>query len=455
MKFTTTNPATGEPLAEYDIATPEQVKECIRNAREGFENWRRVPHSERAKFLMKLGKILKDRKHELAVVMTNEMGKIIRESEAEVAKCAWAFEFYAENAERFLSPEPVPVRDAANSYVAFDPLGVVAAIMPWNFPMWQLSRFAAPALSVGNTTLFKPASVTPQSGLNLEKAFDEAGFPDGCFKTILGDSRIADQLIDDPGTDAVTFTGSVDAGMKVGERAGRNLKKTVLELGGSDPFIVLDDADLETATTGAVTGRFVNCGQSCIAAKRFIVVKSVANQFTEQFVSKVKKLKVGDPLKAETDIGPMVREKALKEVDAQVKASVQMGAIVVTGGERIDRPGFFYAPTVLTNVTTAMPVMREEVFGPAAPIYVAEDADEAVTVANSSPFGLGASIWTQNLKDAERYCREIQSGVVTVNNIVSSDPRIPFGGVKKSGIGRELGRYGLLEFANVKAIRVY
>ena len=454
MKFNTTNPATGERLGEYDIATHEQVKDCIRKARLGFENWRRVPYSERANLLAKVGEILKERKHEFAVVMTNEMGKIIRESEAEVAKCAWGFEYYAENAERFLSSEFVQ-SDAPKSYVAFDPLGVVAAVMPWNFPMWQLSRFAAPALSVGNTTVFKPASVTPQSGINLEKAFNDAGFPAGCFQTVLGDSRIADQLIDDPGTDAVTFTGSVGAGMKVAERAGRNLKKTVLELGGSDPFIVLGDAELERATTGAVTGRFINCGQSCIAAKRFIVVKSVANQFTEKFVSKVKKLKVGDPLKPETDIGPMVQEKALEEVDSQVKASVQMGARVETGGERVDRAGFFYLPTVLTNVTPEMPVMKEEVFGPVAPIYIAEDADEAINVANSSPFGLGASIWTQNLKEAEKYCRAIQSGIVTVNNIVISDPRVPFGGVKKSGIGRELGRYGLLEFANVKAIRVY
>ena len=436
------------------MATPEQVKDCVRKARAGFEKWRKVPYSEREKLLAKVGGILKDRKHELAVAMTKEMGKIIRESEAEIVKCAWAFEFYADNAERFLSSEPVQT-DAAKSYVAFDPLGVVAAIMPWNFPMWQLSRFAAPALSVGNTTVFKPASVTPQSGLNLEKAFDDAGFPTGCFKTILGDSRIADQLIDDPGTDAVTFTGSVSVGMKVGERAGRNLKKTVLELGGSDPFIVLGDADLEAATTGAVKGRFINCGQSCIAAKRFIVVKSVADQFTEQFVSKVKKLKVGDPMEADMDIGPMVQEKALKDVDAQVKTSVQMGATLETGGERISRRGFFYAPTVLTNVTTEMPVMKEEVFGPAAPIYVVRDSKEALTVANGTPFGLGASIWTQNLKDAGEYCREIQSGIVTVNNIVISDPRIPFGGVKKSGIGRELGRNGLLEFANAKAIRVY
>jgi len=454
MKFKTINPTTGEKLAVYEMATPEQVKDSIRNARKAFENWQHLSPSERGKYLAKLAMILKERKHEFGVVMSNEMGKIIRESEAEVAKCAWAFEFYAENAERLLSPEPMQT-DAAKSYVAFDPLGVVAAIMPWNFPMWQLARFAAPALSVGNTALFKPASVAPQSGINLEKAFNETGFPPGCFKTILGDSRIADQLIDDPGTDAVTFTGSVNVGIKVGERAGRNLKKTVLELGGSDPFIVLADADLEAATTGAVAGRFINCGQSCIAAKRFIVEKSIVDQFTQQFVSKVRKLKVGNPLEPDTDIGPMVQQKALEDVDAQVQASVKMGAKIETGGERIDRPGFFYAPTVLTSVTLEMPVMREEVFGPAAPICVAEDADEAVAIANSSAFGLGASVWTQNLQEAEKRCRQIQSGIVTVNNVVMSDPRVPFGGVKKSGIGRELGRFGLLEFANVKAIRIY
>jgi len=453
-RFSTINPATGEKLAEYDMITSEELKDAIRNARRAFESWRRLPYSERGMFLAKVASILKERKHEYAEVMSNEMGKIIRESEAEVAKCASTFEFYAQNAERLLSPEPAQT-DATTSYIAFDPLGVIAAIMPWNFPMWQLTRFAAPALSAGNTTLFKPASVTPQSGLNLEKAFDDAGFPSGCFKTVLGNYRVADQLIDDPGTDAVTFTGSVSVGAMVGERAGRNLKKFVLELGGSDPFIVLRDADLEVTTAGAVSGRFMNCGQSCISAKRFIVEKPVADQFIQIFVNKVKKLKVGDPLNAETDVGPMVQESALKDLEAQVESSVKMGAEVQVGGHRIDRRGFFYAPTVMTSVTTEMPVMKEEVFGPAAPVYVVKDAEEAVRVANSSQFGLGASIWTQNLKGSERLCREIQSGVVTVNSIVASDPRVPFGGVKKSGIGRELGRYGLLEFSNVKTIRLY
>jgi succinate-semialdehyde dehydrogenase/glutarate-semialdehyde dehydrogenase/succinyl-CoA reductase len=453
MKFATVNPATGEKLAEHEMATPDQVKSAIERARKAFHEWRRLTPAERSKYISKAAAILKERKEEFARDMTNEMGKIIRESTAEVAKCALAFDYYAENAESFLTSEPAQT-DAAKSYVAFEPLGVVAAIMPWNFPMWQLARFAAPALAAGNTTIFKPASATPQSGVNLETVFNETGLPTGCFKTVLGDARIADQMIDGD-TDAVTFTGSVSVGSKVGERAGRSLKKFVLELGGSDPFIVLEDADLDLTSGGAITGRFINCGQSCIAAKRFIVEKTIAESFIDRFVSKVEKLKIGDPLSPETDIGPMVNESGVKEVDRQVRDSVKMGGRVMVGGHRLDRKGFFYAPTVMTKVTRDMPVMREEVFGPVAPIIVVKDATEAIEVANSTEFGLGASIWTQNLSKAEKLCREIQSGVVTVNNVVASDPRVPFGGVKKSGIGRELGRYGLLEFTNVKTIRLY
>lgn len=453
MKFATVNPATGEKLAEHEMATPDQVKSAIERARKAFHEWRRVAPAQRGKYVSKAAAILKERKDEFARDMTNEMGKIIRESTAEVAKCALAFDYYAENAERYLTPESAQT-DAAKSYVAFEPLGVVAAIMPWNFPMWQLARFAAPALVAGNTTIFKPASATPQSGVNLEAAFNDAGLPTGCFKTVLGDSRIADQMIDGD-TDAVTFTGSVSVGSKVGERAGRGLKKFVLELGGSDPFIVLEDADLDLTSSGAITGRFINCGQSCIAAKRFIVEKPVAERFTDQFVSKVEKLKIGDPLSPETDIGPMVNESGVKEIDRQVRDSVKIGGRVMVGGHRLDRKGFFYAPTVMTNITRDMPVMREEVFGPVAPVIIVKDAEEAIEVANSTEFGLGASVWTQDLSKGEKLCREIQSGVVTVNNVVASDPRVPFGGVKKSGIGRELGRYGLLEFTNVKTIRLY
>ena len=453
-KFATINPSSGETLAEYEIATPTEIKEAINNARKAFQNWSHLPPPERGKYLSKTAKILRDRKQDYARDMTNEMGKILRESVAEVEKCAWVFEYYAENAERFLIPEPAQT-DATKSYVAFDPIGVIAAIMPWNFPMWQLARFASPSLSAGNTAVFKPSSVTTKSGMNLESAFIEAGLPNGVFKTLIGDSRIADVMIDDPGTDAVTFTGSVNIGSKVGERALRNLKKCVLELGGSDPFIVLKDADPETAATGAVTGRFINNGQSCIAAKRFIVEKAIADEFTDNFVGKVKKLKVGDPLQPETDIGPMVRENALKEMEKQVEDSVKMGAKIEVGGNRLDRKGYYYAPTVLTNITRQMPVMKEEVFGPAAPIFIVKDAAEAITVANESEFGLGASVWTQNLQTGEKLAREIQSGVVTINSTVASDPRVPFGGVKKSGIGRELGRYGLLEFLNIKTVRLY
>jgi acyl-CoA reductase-like NAD-dependent aldehyde dehydrogenase len=453
MKFKTINPATGEPLAEYDMVTPEEVKAAVGKARKAFNDSRRLKPSERTKYLAKTAVVLRDRKEEFARVMTNEMGKIIRESIAEVAKCAVVFDYYAENAERFLTPEPAET-DAAKSYVAFEPLGVVAAIMPWNFPMWQLARFAAPALSVGNTAVFKPASATTQSGVNLEVALNGAGLPPGVFKTLLGDRRVADWMMD-ADTDAVTFTGSVSVGSKVAERAGRLLKKFVLELGGSDPFIVLKDADLETTASAAITGRFINCGQSCIAAKRFIVEKPIADKFTEEFANKAKKLKVGDPLNPETDIGPMVNGSAVDEIERQVNESVKMGAEVVVGGHRIERKGFWFEPTILTSVKQAMPVVREEVFGPVAPIMVVEDANEAVQVANDSEFGLGGSLWTQDLSKAEKLAREIQSGVVTVNNVVASDPRVPFGGVKKSGIGRELGRYGLLEFTNVKTIRLY
>jgi acyl-CoA reductase-like NAD-dependent aldehyde dehydrogenase len=453
LKFKTINPTTGEALAEYEMATAQEVKSAVERAKKAFENWRKLKPSERGKYLVKAAQVLRERKDQFARDMTNEMGKIIRDSTAEVLKCGWVFEYYAENAERFLRPEPAET-DAAKSYVAFEPLGVVAAIMPWNFPMWQMARFAAPALVGGNTTVFKPASATTRSGLNLETTLNEAGLPAGCFKTLVGDSRVADLMIRAP-IDAVTFTGSVSVGREVAERAATHLKKFVLELGGSDPFIVLEDADPEAASTGAVTGRFATCGQSCIAAKRFIVEKSVSDKFTEQFCKKVRKLKVGDPLQEETDIGPLVRETAIPELDRQVKESVKLGANILTGGHRLDRKGFFYAPTILTDVTLDMPVMREEVFGPVAPVMIVKDADEAVLAANSSDFGLGASIWTQDLAKAERMCREIQSGIVTVNNIVASDPRVPFGGVKQSGIGRELGRYGLLEFTNIKTIRLY
>ena len=326
--------------------------------------------------------------------------------------------------------------------------------MPWNFPYWQALRFAAPSLIAGNTIVLKPASATMQCGIEIEKTFDKAGLSEGIFKTVIGDSSVAEILVDSD-VNAVTFTGSVPVGAKVAQRATSQLKKTVLELGGSDPFIVCADADIEKASTGAVKGRFINCGQSCIASKRFIVVKNIANEFIEKFIQNTEKLKVGDPSSDDTDIGPLVNSKALKNIDAQVNDSIKEGAEVVTGGEQIGSKGYFYKPTILGNTTPNMRIVNEEVFGPVAPILIAENEKEAIKLANDSEFGLGASIWTQDLENAEILSNIIKSGIVSVNNVVVSDPRVPFGGIKKSGFGRELSRYGMLEFVNIKSIRMY
>ena len=326
--------------------------------------------------------------------------------------------------------------------------------MPWNFPYWQALRFAAPSLMVGNTIVLKPASATMQCGIEIENTFSKAGIADGVFQTLIGDSTIAQMLIDSQ-INALTFTGSVPVGAKVAQRATSQLKKTVLELGGSDPFIVCEDADIEKASGGAVKGRFINCGQSCIASKRFIVVKKIANEFIEKFVQKTEKLKVGNPLSDDTDIGPLVNINSLKNMESLVAESVKDGAELLTGGERLNSKGFFYQPTVLKNVSPSMRIASEEVFGPIAPVIVSEDENEAMKIANDSKYGLGASIWTQDLDKAERMSRAVESGIVTVNNVVISDPRVPFGGIKNSGFGRELSRYGMLEFVNIKSVRFY
>ena len=381
------------------------------------------------------------------------MGKPIKESLPEVAKCAWALEYYSEHGPKFLNPEATKT-DATDSYVAFEPLGVIGSIMPWNFPLWQCIRFAAPALMVGNTTVFKPSSITPQSGLALQSAFESTGMIPGCFSIVLGSAQVANYLIESD-TVAISFTGSVNAGRIVAQSTSGQLKKFVLELGGSDPLIVLEDADIEAASTGAVAGRFINNGQSCIATKRIFVIKKVLDDFLERFEKKTKSLKVGDPLSPETDIGPIVREDALKRLDEQVKDAVRQGANLELGGERLRRKGSFYAPTILTNTTPDMRIMQEETFGPAAPVMAVRDESEAIRLANRSEFGLGASVWGTDTRRAEKVAREVSSGLVTVNNVVVSDPRMPFGGVRHSGIGRELSRYGMLEFANIKSIRLY
>jgi len=452
-EFDVINPATGKVLATHRIATDDEVRAKVAKARAAFASWSDLDPMVRGGYLQRFADVLRKHKDDCARTMTQEMGKTIRESLAEVEKCAWAAEFFAENAAKFLEPEIVPT-DAARSYVAFHPRGVLASIMPWNFPMWQIIRFSVPALAAGNTTVVKPARLSPQSGVQIERAFQEAGFPAGVFQVVVGDGNTARTLIRSD-VDMVSLTGSVATGIKVAREAAKDLKKVVLELGGSDPFIVCGDADLEAAAKGAVTGRFINCGQSCIAAKRFFVVDSVADEFLERFAENVAKMKVGDPLDPATDLGPLSSEAQRDEVEAQVKDALSKKAKVHVGGKRIRGPGFFYEPTVLSAVTTRMRVLREETFGPVAPVTRVKNEDDAITEANRSEFGLGASVWTRSTARADDLARRLEAGLVFVNGAVKSDPRMPFGGVKHSGIGRELSRYGLLEMVNVKSVQVY
>ena len=449
----TINPATEEVINRYEIITKEQINDKVKKARNAFDEWK-VDSKKRTDLIHDFAQQLRKDKEELAKTATKEMGKAIKEARSEVEKCAWAMEYFADYG-RIFSTDEVSVTDARKTFVTFEPLGVIGSIMPWNFPYWQALRFAAPSLMVGNTTVLKPASATMQCGIEIEKCFNKIGTPDGVFQTLVGDSSIVETLIDSADLSAVTFTGSVAAGAKVAQRATSQIKKCVLELGGSDPFIVCEDADIEKAANGAVKGRFINCGQSCIASKRFIVVKKFANEFIEKFVQGAEKLKVGDPLSDDTDLGPLVNASGLKTIDSQVKDSVKDGAEILTGGEQIKSKGYFYKPTVLRNVSPKMRVAQEEVFGPVAPIMVADDDMQAIKLANDSQYGLGASIWTEDHDRAEKLSRMVQSGIVSVNNIVASDPRVPFGGVKKSGFGRELSRYGMLEFVNIKSVRFY
>ena len=448
----TVNPTSGQILNEYENMTKENINELVRRARDAFSDWKK-DIQKRADSLYAFADEIRKNKENLAVTATREMGKAIKESRSEIDKCAWTIEYYADNGKIFTSDEIVNT-DARKSVIIFEPIGVIGSIMPWNFPYWQALRFAAPSLMAGNTIVLKPASATMQCGIEIEKAFINAGIPRGIFQTMIGDSSTAETLIDSE-INAVTFTGSVQVGGKVAQRATSQLKKTVLELGGSDPFIVCEDADIEKASTGAVKGRFINCGQSCIASKRFIITKKIAGEFIEKFVSKTEKLRVGDPLLDDTDIGPLVNSKSLNNIENIVSKSIKEGAEVATGGERTNSKGFFYRPTIMKKVSPKMEVASEEVFGPIAPVITVEEEKDAIKVANNSKYGLGASIWTQDLEKAEKLSRSIESGIVTVNNVVISDPRVPFGGIKNSGFGRELSRYGMLEFVNVKSIRFY
>lgn len=451
MAFQSINPATEEVEATFDDHTPGEVENALESAATTFETWRKTSFAERSRHMTAAAAYLRANKTRLALLMTDEMGKPIRQAEAEVEKCAWCCDFYAENAEAFLRDIDSP-SSATESYVAFDPIGTVLAVMPWNFPLWQVFRFAAPALMAGNTGLLKHASNVPRCGLAIEEVFREAGFPAGAFRALLVPSGRVAQIIEDDRIHAVTLTGSELAGSKVAETSGRALKKTVLELGGSDPFIVLADADIEVAAATAVNARYQNAGQSCIAAKRFIVVDQVADQFTEQFIAAVEKLRVGDPRKQETELGPVARDDLRDALEDQVTRSVARGAVIASGGHRVERKGYYYAPTVVTNVTPDMPVFMEETFGPVAAVIRARDVKHAVELANQSPYGLGSSLWTKDVDLGRRLARDIDAGSVFINGMVSSDPRLPFGGVKRSGYGRELGEYGIREFVNTKTV---
>jgi succinate-semialdehyde dehydrogenase/glutarate-semialdehyde dehydrogenase len=448
------NPATGEELASYPEHTAEELDQALAEADRAQRAWALTSFAQRRRNLAEAARLLRQERDDLARLATLEMGKPIAEAEAELDKCAWNCELYAERAEGFLADEPVQT-DAHSSYVAYQPLGVVLAIMPWNFPFWQVLRFAAPALMAGNGALLKHSPNVPGCALAIEELLTRAGFPAGLFRTLLvGDASVAEatgRLLADPRVGAVTLTGSERAGAAVGATAGRALKKCVLELGGSDPFLVLADADLPLAAEAAARARFLNGGQSCIAAKRFIVEEPVADEFERRFVDAVAALPVGDPLDRSTRVGPLARSDLLTALERQVEASVAAGAEVLLGGGRLPGPGWFHAPTVLAGITPDMPVFREETFGPVAAVVRAEDEGAAVELANDTPYGLGASVWTRDLDRAQRLGRRIESGSLFVNAVVASDPRLPFGGVKRSGYGRELAAAGIREFTNVRA----
>jgi succinate-semialdehyde dehydrogenase/glutarate-semialdehyde dehydrogenase len=447
------NPATGDLICEVPEHDDREVQARLERAERAFASWRKVPFAERVRLMSRAADLLRERRDRYARLMTEEMGKPIGASESEVDKCAWSCDFYAEHAEGFLASETVAT-DASRSLVRYDPLGPVLAIMPWNFPFWQLFRFAAPALMAGNVGLLKHASNVPGCALAIEEVFRDAGFPEGVMTTLLVSSEKAKELIRSPVVRAVTLTGSDRAGMAVAAEAGRCLKKTVLELGGSDPFLVLADADPAETAAQAARARTINSGQSCIAAKRFIVEGAVADRFESEFARAMESLRVGDPLDRETDVGPLAREDLLRDLDDQVRRTVEAGGRLLTGGERLGNRGWFYAPTVLAGVEPGMPAFDEETFGPVAAVVRARDATHAIELANRSRFGLGASIWTGHPTRGEALAGEIEAGCVFVNGIVKSDPRLPFGGVKHSGYGRELSEVGIREFVNIKTVWV-
>ena len=453
MPITSVNPSTGKTMKTYEDMTSEHAAATIAKAHAAWQSWRAAPFATRGSLMKKAAGLLRQRNSDLARLMANEMGKPLAQGNAEVEKCAWVCDYYADHAEAHLSPDVIGT-ESTKSYVAFEPLGVVLAIMPWNFPLWQVFRFAAPALMAGNVGVLKHASNVPGCALAIESIFQDAGFPDNVFRTLLIGSTQVQAVIEHPLVRAVTLTGSTPAGKAVASQAGAVLKKTVLELGGSDAYIVLEDADVEAAATTCVNSRLINSGQSCVAAKRFIVLTPVLDAFTSRFVALMKSKKVGDPMAEGTDVGPQARHDLRDSLHRQVRTSIERGASLLLGGDVPPGDGAFYPPTVLAGVKPGMPAYDEELFGPVAAIIEAKDEDDAVRIANDTVFGLGGAVFTRDLARGERVARRLEAGATFVNTLVASDPRLPFGGIKESGYGRELGTYGIKEFVNIKTVVV-
>jgi succinate-semialdehyde dehydrogenase/glutarate-semialdehyde dehydrogenase len=451
MAIATINPVTGEVVKQFQALTDAEVDGRIAKAAKAFQSFRKTSFADRAKWMLKAGEILEAEKTELGRLMTLEMGKTFSSAVAEAAKCASACQYYAENAAKFVADEVIET-SATKSYIHYQPVGIVLAVMPWNFPFWQVFRFIAPGLMAGNVGLLKHASNVPQCALKIEEILVRAGFPAGVFQTLLIGASQVDRILNDPRVAAATLTGSEQAGIQVGVSAAKRIKKVVLELGGSDPFIVMPSANIDEAASTAVKARVINNGQSCIAAKRFIVHEQIADKFEKEFVSRMQALKLGDPFDEKTDVGPLATRDAVKDLDADVQKTLHAGAKLLAGGKPVNGPGNFYLPTVLTNIPKDSPAYREEFFGPVASIFRVKNLDEAIAIANDSRFGLGASAWTNDPAEREQLINELEAGMVFINQMVASDPRVPFGGVKASGHGRELGPYGIREFTNIKTV---